>query len=123
MKKYIFMMCMLTCIQLQAQKLSLGIEGGGNVTTLLTSSKYSNQSPTKYGPWLGYYIGVNGKYKLSDKGGLKFFIQGEKRSVKTVGGIQLYDAGGFPLNKIDLIISNTYLNVGALYVFSFSKII
>jgi hypothetical protein len=119
-KRYIFIFGVLACINLQAQKLSLGIEGGGNVTALLTSSKYSNQGPSKLAPWFGYYLGVNGKYKLSDKGALKFFIQGEKRNVKN-DGVLLTDPSGYPLNDINLIVSNTYLNVGALYLFSLSQ--
>ena len=121
MRKYIIVVtCILICIKLQAQKLSFGVEGGGNITAPLVISKYNIQGHTKLSPWFGYYLGGYAKYRLNDKNSLKFFVQGEKRSVKN-DGVQLTDYSGYPLNKINLIISNTYLNIGALYIFSFSK--
>jgi|GEM_PF-4905249 len=121
MKKVIFLMYVLITTTVSAQKLSIGVEGGASVTKLLITTKYSNQTATKYSPWLGYYIGVSGKYKLSDKSAIKFFVQGEKRSVRTVNGIQYTDANGNPLNEINFIISNNYVNVGALYVMTLAK--
>ena len=120
MKKYIVVICILTCIKLQAQKLSLGVEAGGNITSVVVSSKYSNLGPAKLAPWFGYYAGGYAKYRLTDKQALKFFVQAEKRSIR-MDGIQLTDPNGNPLNDINLIVSNNYINVGALYFFRLSK--
>jgi len=124
MKKFtIIVVIVLVSIEIQAQKLSFGIEAGGNSTVPLVISKYAVEGTTKLAPWFGYYIGGYAKYMLNEKRSLKFFVQGEKRSVHTVGGIQLSlpPPGGEPLEKINLIISNSYLNLGALYLFSLSK--
>ena len=65
MKKYFFIVFILTTGAIQAQKLSLGVEGGGNVTAVRTT--YIYQGAYKTAPWFGYYLGVYGKYKLNDK--------------------------------------------------------
>lgn len=120
MKKVIFLVCILITTSLSAQKLSIGVEGGGNVTALRTSTKYNYQGSYQTGPAFGYFLGAYGKYKLNDRTAIKLFVQGEKRSIVSKD-IQLTDAAGNSLNKINLLVSNNYLNIGALYFLRFSK--
>ena len=52
---------------------------------------------------------------------IKVFVQGEKRSIISKD-VQLTNPSGNPLYTGNLVISNNYLNIGALYVFKVTKI-
>lgn len=133
--KKIFLAFFILCsIASSAQVVKLGLEGGFNITqpifiypgdssALYGGGSSSNGTPSykdhnSYIPFFGYFGGIFVKYQPDrEANGLKFFAEIEKRTFKTSLTPFIDPSTGiinYPTARNTF--SNTYLNIGGLYV-------
>ncbi|QHI38552.1 hypothetical protein IMCC3317_39450 [Kordia antarctica] len=83
MKRIVFIITIIFCLQSKAQDVSYGISVGTNVYSLLTDSNVSFNPSGSYSipEYAGLHVGVYGDYQLNDHFGIVADIAYEKRTI------------------------------------------
>ena len=132
-KKILVALFFLCSVASYAQVVKLGLEGGFNITQPIfiypsdSSSLYggggsgygtpSYKDHPSYLPFFGYFGGIFVKYQADrESNGWKFFAEIEKRTFKTSLTPFIDNNGNVQNPTVRNTLSNTYINIGALYV-------